>query len=87
MSAAPAPLEPGVDHVRGPAEAPVVLVYGDFECPYTRAAYREIQGLERRGEPLRFGFRHFPLTEIHPHALARRWPPRRRRPRSVLADA
>ncbi len=26
------------DHVRGPATAPAtVLVYGDYECPYTRA--------------------------------------------------
>jgi formate-nitrite transporter family protein len=69
MSAKPAPLEPEVDHVRGPEGARVVLVYGDFECPYTRVAYRKVQRLERRGEQLRFAFRHFPLTQIHPHAL------------------
>ena len=57
------------DHLRGPAGAPVLLVYGDYECPYTRMAYRTIEGVERRGIPLRLAFRHFPLTQIHPHAL------------------
>jgi len=66
-----APLEAGVDHVRGPANAPVIVEYGDYECPYSRQAYRAIQHVEtQRGGALRFAFRHFPLTEIHPHALA-----------------
>jgi protein-disulfide isomerase len=56
-------------HVRGPASAPLILEYGDYECPYSRRAYREIQRVEA-SEPIRFEFRHFPLTEIHPHALA-----------------
>jgi protein-disulfide isomerase len=58
------------DHVQGPATAPVTLVeYGDFECPYCRAAVpivQELQGL--LGDQLRFVFRHFPLTGVHPHA-------------------
>ena len=49
----------------------LIVEYGDYECPYTRAAYREIERVERRlGDGVRFAFRHFPLTEIHPHALA-----------------
>jgi 2-hydroxychromene-2-carboxylate isomerase len=49
----------------------VILEYGDYECPYARAAYREIQRVEQLlGVGVRFGFRHFPLTQIHPHALA-----------------
>jgi protein-disulfide isomerase len=65
------PLDEAVDHVRGPAEAHVILEYGDYECPFSRRAYREIQRVERElGGTLRFAFRHFPLTEIHPHALA-----------------
>jgi protein-disulfide isomerase len=64
-------MEDGVDHVRGPASAPVVLEYGDYECPYSRQAFRAIQRVEQR-QPggIRFAFRHFPLTEIHPHALS-----------------
>ncbi len=65
------PLDETVDHVRGPAGARVIVEYGDYECPYSRQAFREIERLERRaGDPVRFAFRHFPLTEIHPHALA-----------------
>ena len=64
------PLDDAVDRVRGPADAGLVLVYGDFECPYTRRALREIEvvGTELGGA-LRVAFRHFPLTDIHPHAL------------------
>src|SRR5262249_44534938 len=55
----------------GPADAPLILEYGDYECPYSRQAFREIQRVERRrAGGLRFVFRHFPLNEIHPHALA-----------------
>ncbi|MEA2275930.1 MAG: hypothetical protein QOC78_890, partial [Solirubrobacteraceae bacterium] len=36
-----------------------------------RQAFRAIERVERqRPEGVRFAFRHFPLTEIHPHALA-----------------
>lgn len=65
------PLDETVDHVRGPAGARVILVYGDYECPYSRKAIREIGRVEAQlGGDVRFAFRHFPLTEIHPHALA-----------------
>jgi protein-disulfide isomerase len=65
------PLDDAVDHVRGPATGPLILEYGDYECPYSRAAFREIEQVEHRmGGEVRFAFRHFPLTEIHPHAMA-----------------
>ena len=62
--------ETEADHARGaPRGGVTLLMYGDYECPYTRAAYRNVQRVERRlGHGLRFVFRHFPLTEIHPHA-------------------
>lgn len=64
-------IDPLVDHVRGPEAAPLLVEYGDYECPYSRRAFREIERVERRLESgVRFVFRHFPLTEIHPHALA-----------------
>jgi len=58
------------DHLRGPAAAPVTLVeYGDYECPYCGQAYYAVKELERLlGENLRFVFRNFPLTTVHPHA-------------------
>ncbi|MGZ4332904.1 MAG: DsbA family protein [Gaiellaceae bacterium] len=65
------PLDEQVDHVRGEAGAPVILEYGDSECPYSRQAFRAIERVERElSGRVRFAFRHFPLTEIHPHALA-----------------
>jgi protein-disulfide isomerase len=65
------PLDENVDHVRGEAGASVILEYGDYECPYSRQAFRAIERVERElSGRVRFAFRHFPLTEIHPHALA-----------------
>ena len=58
------------DHVRGPDTASVTLVeYGDYECPYCRMAHGIVQQVEEvLGDRLRFVFRHFPLTQAHPHA-------------------
>ena len=60
------------DHVRGSEDAPVTLVeYGDFECPYCGRAFQELKEIEARlGPQVRFVFRHFPLTRVHPHAEA-----------------
>lgn len=59
------------DHSQGPADAPVTLVqYGDYECPYTRQSTAVVRAIQQQlGARLRFVFRNFPLTEIHPHAL------------------
>lgn len=60
------------DHVLGPPEAELTLVeYGDFECPYCRDAAPVLEQVRARfGDRLRFVFRHFPLHEVHPHAIA-----------------
>jgi protein-disulfide isomerase len=64
-------LDASLDHVRGSPAGRVILEYGDYECPYSRAAYQQIKRVESAlGARVRFAFRHFPLTEIHPHALA-----------------
>jgi protein-disulfide isomerase len=64
-------LETTVDHVRGGAGGCLILEYGDYECPYSRQAFRAIERVERQlGEGIRFAFRQFPLTQIHPHAYA-----------------
>jgi protein-disulfide isomerase len=59
------------DHAQGPADAPLTLVqYGDYECPYTRRSLPIVAALQwRLGDRLRFIYRNFPLTAIHPHAL------------------
>lgn len=58
------------DHVQGGSDAPVTLVeYGDYECPHCGQAYPVLRALqERYGDRLRMVFRHYPLTQIHPHA-------------------
>jgi len=58
------------DHRQGPKHAPVTLVeYGDFECPSCGDVYPILKELQLRlGDRLRFVFRHFPLTQSHPHA-------------------
>jgi protein-disulfide isomerase len=65
------PVDEQLDHVRGEAGAPVILEYGDYECPYSHQAFRSIERVERDlSGHVRLAFRHFPLTQIHPHALA-----------------
>ena len=58
------------DHVRGAASAPITLVeYGDYQCPFCGEAKPVVDEVRRRlGARLRFVFRNFPLTEVHPHA-------------------
>jgi protein-disulfide isomerase len=58
------------DHTRGVSGGRQVVVYGDFECPYTAAAMRDIGRLLERGAAFEVVFRHFPLSSIHPHAQA-----------------
>lgn len=64
------PVSPGRDHIRGPADAPVTLLeYGDYECPYCGLAHPIARAVQQEmGTVLRFVFRHFPLTTVHPYA-------------------
>ena len=58
------------DHIQGRADAEVTLVeYGDYECPHCGRAHPVVKRLQKHfGDSLRFVFRNFPLTEIHPLA-------------------
>ena len=58
------------DHVRGVGGGSELVLYGDFECPYTAAAIRDIDRLIEHDAAFELVFRHFPLREIHPHAQA-----------------
>jgi protein-disulfide isomerase len=65
-----APLGGEVDHARGSTAGRVILEYGDYECPYSRQAFRAIEYVEQRlSGRVRFVFRHFPLVQIDPHAF------------------
>ena len=73
-SAAPSP-EVSTDpdrHVLGNPDAPVTIVeYGDLECPYCRDAEPVLRQLvEESDGRVRLVWRHFPLFQVHPHALA-----------------
>src|SRR5438445_9734641 len=59
------------DHIEGHEDAPVTLVeYGDYQCPYCGAAYPVVKRLQKKlGKKLRFVFRNFPLTQMHPFAM------------------
>jgi protein-disulfide isomerase len=46
-----------------------LVEYGDYECPYCAAAYPQVKRVEQHlGARLRFAFRHFPLSQVHPLA-------------------
>jgi protein-disulfide isomerase len=58
------------DHVRGPATARVIVVqYGDYQCPFSGEAWGGMLELQRRHpDDLRYVFRNFPLSHVHPDA-------------------
>jgi NhaA family Na+:H+ antiporter len=64
------PVDTEVDHIRGPVDAPVTLVwYGDYECDYCAAAFPVVnEVMDVMGGRMRLVYRHFPQASIHPHA-------------------
>ena len=58
------------DHVQGNPKAPITLVeYGDYECPACGLAYPIVKAVQEHFDrDLRFCFRNFPLTQVHPNA-------------------
>ena len=62
--------DPDRDHIYGSADGSIrLLEYGDYECPFCAEAQPIIKEIQRRlGDDLLFAFRHFPLTNIHPHS-------------------
>ena len=62
--------DPERDHVSGSADGLIrLLEYGDYECPFCAEVQPVVKEIQRRlGDDLLFGFRNFPLTNIHPHS-------------------
>src|SRR5438874_10340520 len=58
------------DHVQGSPDAPATLLeYGDYECPFCAAARPVIRQVQAAmGDGMRFVFRNFPLSTVHPNA-------------------
>jgi protein-disulfide isomerase len=58
------------DHIVGRKDARLTLVeYGDYECSYCGEAYSIVKNIQSQlGDRLRFVFRNFPLSQMHPHA-------------------
>lgn len=63
------PVDPDVDHIRGPVDAELTLVeYLDFECPFCARATGAANDVRKHfGDRLRYVSRHLPLS-VHPHA-------------------
>ena len=57
--------------VLGAPDAPVTVTeFGDLECPYCRSAEPVLRRLvEESDGGVRLVWRHFPLFQVHPHAL------------------
>src|SRR5207248_7387765 len=65
VDVAPDPLR-----VKGEANAPITIVeFADFQCPYCGSVQPALSSvLEKYKGKVRFGFRDFPLRQIHPQA-------------------
>jgi protein-disulfide isomerase len=70
MSRQTQPVGPG-DHVMGRSDARVTVVeYVDYECHYCARAHGVVSDvMEQVGNEARLVVRHFPLSQIHRHAL------------------
>lgn len=60
------------DHVIGSKDAKITIVeYADFQCPGCKSAAQPVkQAITKHKDDVRFIFRNFPLTNIHPNAKA-----------------
>ncbi len=60
------------DHVEGSTSGKITLIeYGDFQCPYCGQVYPQIKSIMNTyKDNVTLIFRNFPLSTIHPNALA-----------------
>lgn len=59
------------DPVTGPEDAPITIIeFADFQCPFCQRHFLETypQLVAQYGDQIRFVYKDFPLTNIHPEA-------------------
>ena len=58
------------EHIKGNLSAPVTLTeYSDFECPACKQFEPIVlEVLVQYGDSIKFEYKHFPLTQLHPYA-------------------
>jgi protein-disulfide isomerase len=69
LRSAPIPDPGDADHIRGPAGGPLLIEYGDLECPYCATLHLRLRALVASGA-CQLVFRHFPVRSAHPRAWA-----------------
>jgi len=63
-------LHPGTSPSIGPEDAKITLIeFADFECPSCRQLDRSLRDLLPKHPEIRFVYKDFPLTTIHPWAM------------------
>jgi protein-disulfide isomerase len=63
-------LHPGTSPSTGPTDAKITLIeFADFECPSCRQLDRALRDLLPKHPEIRFVYKDFPLTTIHPWAM------------------
>lgn len=64
------PVDEDADHIRGDRDAAITIVeYSDMECPFCSRFHDTMkQVLDKYDGQVRWVYRHFPLTSIHPNA-------------------
>jgi protein-disulfide isomerase len=65
------PIVNSADHIYDNQFAPLEVVeYGDYQCPHCAHAYTIVKEIQQQlGPGMKFIFRNFPLSNIHPMAL------------------
>ncbi len=48
----------------------MIIEFGDYECPFCRDSHAHLEAVMESHPDATIGFRHFPLTAIHPNAEA-----------------